>query len=107
MPMSHVMFAGGVMATREEIRRSTDRRSKIREGMFNIVREADDSALPEVEWEYALVDNLREYLHSQGLALKVDRELPRLLVDADKAQTVRDTKEMMIKAGYEATESLI
>ena len=82
------------MATREDIR----------EGIANLSQmDSDDCSYELCEYHK---DNCRvcratavvEYLHSQGVVLKVDKPMPK-----DCPGCV----ENAIKAGYEATESLV
>ena len=52
-------------------------------------------------------EEIKHILQSQGVVIWVERELSRLLVDAGKAQTVRDTKAMMLKWHNDSLEPLI
>ena len=79
-----------------------NKREKIREG---IARRLTMMGIGNPDWK--LADILIQYLDSQGVVIQVDRELPVLLVDAGKAQTVRDTKCAILKAGFGAFERLI
>ncbi len=81
------------------------KREKIDLGIRDFLRESfncdDDNYLGIKSFE------LCQYLDKAGLVIQVDRELPVLLVDAGKAQTVRDTKCAILKAGFGAFERLI
>ena len=91
------------------------KQEKIREGIFDIlfgtcmhITDNPDDKTAEV---------LR-YLHSQGVVIKVDRELPKpilyghfTMVDDERMATPREisefTQQEMLEAGYVATEPLI
>ena len=91
------------MATREEIRK----------GIQDILIEASKTKL---RIEAVTTDLIIVYLHSQGVVIKVDRELPPLS-DYDKRRTTDESvdfqdgfivaKAVMLKVGYEAVEPLI
>ena len=67
-----------------------------------------------------LVTNMRkeylDYLHSQGVVIKVEREFPKLVSLTGEASLpekaayllgTKDAKEQYIKAGFEAVEPLL
>jgi len=69
----------------------------------------DDTAK---ENSYELVDKIISYLHSQGVVIKVDKELPIVpnyirLQDDGGWSAFRLSQRHMLCAGYEAVEPLI
>jgi len=91
------------MATREEIREGMALKLAIRDGY-------DESAS-----KYYLLEanEWMQYLHSLGVVIKVDRELPKFAKNWDEDghifhdAIVPVTKEDLAEAGYEAVEPLI
>ena len=81
------------------------KRIEIREGMSKFIKLVGNK--PDVYTPKMCAEDLMEYLDAQGVVIQVDRKLPVLLVDAGKAQTVRDTKCAMLEANFVAVERLI
>lgn len=86
------------------------KREKIREGIAR--------RLPTPAPDWVLADILIEYLHSQGVVIKVESELPKqdIYVSPAFGATVEQESKMggydeaqqnMLKAGYVAVEPLI
>ena len=74
--------------------------------------------MPDVDKEYWLTQSSAslQYLHSQGVVIKVDRQLPRLKSITSEATVeeksafllgLKYAQEGIIEAGYVAVESLI
>ena len=89
---------------------------EIRKGVENIVQEYSGFEIP--EWQ--LTEEIMTYLHSQGVVIKVDRELPPVGWFWKNCKQQRnkpakiclecpfvDYKTGKIKAGYVAVEPLI
>ncbi len=103
-------LGGYLMAIREEIRDGIE--SRIRDVITA-------SQVGEYHSVSIATEGIMNYLHSQGVVIKVDRELPRYeggfinaLWDAmkmvnDENECKAGVKAILAKAGYEATESLI
>ena len=95
------------------------KQKEIREGMRNILIDFANrkKSLLDAEDLTYLLSNLREYLHSQGVVIKVDRELPDCDVDCNVYATECDKCEYghayhraqreLGEAGYVAVEPLI
>lgn len=61
-----------------------------------------------------IADKILSYLHSQGVVIKVDRELPKIPIKAfenykehELGEKCRLTQRDMLKSGYVAVEALI
>lgn len=52
------------------------KREEIREGMLELIKQADSDESNADMWEGNLMIAILTYLHSQGVVIKVDRELP-------------------------------
>ncbi len=105
--------------TREEIREGISRRLFQIENNFEVTDEWW-AEMCENEWSNAIVcsenaDKILNYLHSQGVVIKVDKELPKPLtasyIDWDNGnivtEVVWDTARALNRAGYLAVEPLI
>ncbi len=102
----------------EEIREGLAKR-RYYDGMIGIgsgIPQWEDRTEAEREHFRAKIDDDFNYLHSQGVVIKVDRELPKLKSLTGDAslkeklaflQGVEALREEVIKAGYEAVEPLI
>ncbi len=88
------------MTTREEIREEIER---ILDELLFSPGESDDG------YTYNLtgcITNLLNYLHSQGVVIKVDRELP-IITDIGWGVSAKKEQVKMLEAGYVAVEPLI
>lgn len=109
------------------------KREEIREGMAYIVTTTLDCKLCQTECidnqklpcpeAYRIADEIMKKQDSQGLVIKVDRELPKILAECicethpelaelgevgdGQYHAVEDYQERLIEAGYVATEPLI
>jgi len=86
-------------------------REKIREGLKTFFKEWDESGMITFDCECAecisdrdiFINALCEYLHSQGLVLKVERELPKNpCFTSGYIANYERSQEDMLEAGYEA-----
>ncbi len=96
------------MATREEIR----------EGIHDIIGDClikigcGEGGCPkaerlETEAQETCIQSLLDYLHSQGVVIKVERELPDWLMEGQIAFSTEDIAKRFEQAGYVATVPLI
>ena len=87
----------GDMATREEIREGILRLIHLKNGNQTIIED-----------DVELCNEIFQYLHSQGVVIKVERELPK---DEDydyyEDEAFDDGQRSMVEAGYVAVEPLI
>ncbi len=103
------------MTKQEEIREGIARRFHTKDRvLFKIMDEGNPSncmwdELPECRKNFYRreADGFLSYLHFQGAVLKVDRELPRILVKASHVEDVRRIQAAILDAGYVATIPLI
>ena len=93
-------------------------REEIREGTREWLIEMDtchnedcgdakcDSSCPYLN---KIVDKFLVYLHSQGVVIKIDRELPDLVIDpqTNRLRVPVDVMNEMLKAGYTAWKPLV
>ena len=82
------------------------KQEEIKKGLYQLARETKTSCI------YGdIIEDILNYLHSQGCVLKVDRELPNIATCEDYAlcrefcHTIEQLN--MLKAGYVAIEPLI
>lgn len=99
------------------------KQEEIREGIKNFVSTIteggeDGAELREDDWDGSWADSILKYLHSQGVVLKVDKELPKNphgFTDRERRLHLYECceschkaeRESMLKAGYVAIEPLI
>lgn len=98
------------MNKQEEIREGTTKQQELRSAFADKILTRHKMTRDEALWE-ALA--YMRFLHSQGVVIKVDKELPettvyvRDLCDSGLADVVKRTRSDMLKAGCVATEPLI
>ena len=81
------------------------KQEEIREGMENVIRGYEGAE----RWSGVITDGLLGYLHSQGVVIKVDRELPDMPCYSHTREKTAYSRsqEDMLNAGYVAVEPLI
>jgi len=90
-------------------------REKIREGIGSCVRAIRNDRSPQVEALFkAATDNILAYLHSQGVVIRADRELPAISwsssdprYDQAYSRGIAKGISMAKEAGYVATIPLV
>ena len=108
------------MATREDIREGIDslieRNTVFTKGEYSPLAGPISSDKREMWCDPAyLAGEILSYLHSQGVVIKVKRELPAVILSKDMTDADRRYKkavweyaqETMVEAGYVATKPLI
>ncbi len=97
------------------------KQEKIREGIDRIVCEAHDPKIPYEEqsaplldWSWNVTWNILHYLDSQGVVIKVEKELPAVhwssdspLYDKAFGEGIAKGISLALKAGLVTVESLI
>ena len=79
------------------------KQQEIQEGLEELMRSAVGSS-----WAGLETDNILNYLHSKGVVIKVDRELPLSPMPPTPGDAlIYRTQKDMLKAGYVAVEELI
>ncbi len=85
-------------------------RTEIQAGMADYIRLVGNK--PEVYTPAMCSEDLMEFLHSQDVVIKVDRELPgpdfeNSHIGVEQFNHQLDIRKKMVEAGYVAVESLI
>lgn len=81
------------------------KQEEIREGIItNITKVCPNMLNRDI---VSLADKILQGEYSQGVVIKVDRELPQHLMEGQEAYSSEDIKHRFAKAGYVVVESLI
>ncbi len=89
------------------------KQEEIREGIDRIIQHWNPCASTSTDWTplhggLTVGQDLVNYLHSQGVVIKVDRELPEPVgVEILVGAIIHATQQDMLKAGYVAVEPLV
>ena len=85
------------------------RQEEVRDGMLQIVSEygfrvlMSEGKTKPANW----TDKLLFYLHSEGVVIKADRELPEDMWASPMNSVEHDAQQDMLRAGYVAVEPLV